>query len=125
MRGLIAFLLAISGAVAQDGLPQAEELYQKTDYEKSLAIVHRMSSPSAASYNLMGRDYFMLGEYKKATDAFQKSLTLAPSNSVYAHWLGRAYGRRAETSGPFLAPVHASKARQHFEQAVALDPGNE
>ena len=45
----------------------------------------------------------MLGDYKKATEAFQKALALEPGNSEYAHWLGRSFGRRAETSSPFLA----------------------
>jgi len=130
MRGLIGILLAISCGFAQDSLQRAEELYNKTDYRESLALLREVSPPHdvfptpAAAYNLIGRDYFMLGEYKKATDAFLKAFALEPSNSVHAHWLGRAFGRRAETSGPFLAPVHASKARQYFEQAVALDPSD-
>jgi len=130
MRGLIGILLAISCGFAQGSLQRAEELYNKTDYRESLALLREVSPPHdvfpnpAAAYNLIGRDYFMLGEYKKATDAFQKAFALEPSNSVHAHWLGRAFGRRAETSGPFLAPAHASKARQYFEQAVALDPSN-
>jgi tetratricopeptide (TPR) repeat protein len=125
MRGLIGFVLAISCALAQDTLQRAEELYNKTDYQKSLALLHEAPAHQATAYNLIGRDYFMLGEYKKSTEAFQKAFALEPSNSVHAHWLGRAFGRRAETSGPFLAPMHASKARQYFEQAVALDPSND
>ena len=125
MRGLIGFVLAISCAWAQGNLERAEELYNKTDYQKSLALLHEAPVRQAAAYSLIGRDYFMLGEYKKATEAFQKAFALEPSNSVHAHWLGRAFGRRAETSSPFLAPMHASKARQYFEQAVALDPSND
>lgn len=66
----------------------------------------------------------MLGEYKKATDALEKAAALEPRDSEIFHWLGRAYGRRAETGGPFTAPGYASKARQMFEKAVALDPSN-
>jgi tetratricopeptide (TPR) repeat protein len=125
MRGLVGLLLAATCAFAQDSFQRAEELYNKTDYQESLALLRDSPLRKAAAYNLIGRDYFMLGEYKKATDAFQKALALEPSNSAYAHWLGRAFGRRAEISNPFLAPMHASKARQYFEQAVALDPTNE
>jgi tetratricopeptide (TPR) repeat protein len=39
-------------------------------------------------------------------------------------WLGRAYGKRAETSNLLIAPSLASKARQAFEQSVMLDPNN-
>lgn len=124
MRGLIAFLLALSCLYGQDSLKRAEELYQRTDYKASLTLL-RASPPGGAVYCLMGQDYFMLAEYKKATDTFEKALALEPSNSVYAHWLGRSFGRRAETSSPFTAPLHASKARQYFERAVALDPANE
>lgn len=125
MRGMIGFLVAMSCVMAQDSFKRGEELYQKTDYKASLAILHEVRSPNAAVYSLIGKDYFMLGEYKHATDAFQKAFALEPSNSVHAHWLGRAFGRRAETSNPFMAPSQASKARQYFEHAVALDPTNE
>jgi len=125
MRGLMGCLLAVSCAFAQDSLQRAEELYNKTDYQESLAVLRETRTHEAAAYNLMGRDYFMLGDYKKATDAFQQALALEPSNSADAHWLGRAFGRRAETSNPFLAPMHAAKARQYFEKAVELDPANE
>jgi tetratricopeptide (TPR) repeat protein len=66
----------------------------------------------------------MLGEYKKATDAFEKALQMDPNNPVTYHWLGRAYGRRAETGSFLTAPGNASKARQFFEKSVELDPKN-
>src|SRR5579864_6850674 len=101
MRGLIAFCLALTCLAGQDRLKRAGELYQKTDYKTSLATLHDLASPDAAAYCLIGKNYFMLGEYKKATDAFQKALALQPSKSEYAHWLGRTFGRRAETSNLF------------------------
>jgi cytochrome c-type biogenesis protein CcmH/NrfG len=67
----------------------------------------------------------MLGEYKKATEAFEKAFAMEPSSSEYAHWLGKSFGRRAETSSPLSAPKYASKARAYFEKAVALDPNNQ
>ena len=124
MRRTFVFL-ALSGFLfAQEGLQRAEEFYHRTDYKASLALLHSISKQTAASYGLAGRDWFMLGEYKKATDAFQQARALDPTNSEYAHWLGRAYGRRAETSSLLTAPGHASKARQYFEEAVRLDPSN-
>jgi len=71
---------------------------------------------------LMGQDYFMLGEYKKATESLEKAAALDPNNPKLAHWLGRVYGRRAETANPFSAPGWATKTRQMFEKAVELDP---
>jgi len=127
LRGI--FVASIVGFIAQAALAQtelqrSEQLYQHTAYRESLALIHETSSQSAAASNLAGRDWFMLGEYKKAADAFEKALSLEPRNSAYAHWVGRAYGRRAETSSFFTAPGYASRARQHFELAVQLDPGN-
>ena len=121
----MVFLLALSRLYGEERLKRAEELYQHTDYKASLAMLREVSPPNSAAYCLMGQDFFMLGDYKKATDAFERAFTLEPSNSVYAHWLGRSFGRRAETSSPFTAPANASKARQYFERAVTLDPSNE
>jgi tetratricopeptide (TPR) repeat protein len=104
-------------------LNQAEELYSQTNYEGSLALLDTRSEDPATDF-LAGRDYFMLGEFKKAVDYFQKATSEAPNRSDYFDWLGRAYGRRAELANPLSAVGLASKARQAFETAVQLDPKN-
>jgi cytochrome c-type biogenesis protein CcmH/NrfG len=75
-------------------------------------------------YALIGRNYYMLGDAKRATEALERAVAVEPGNCEYALWLGRAYGRRAETSSPFTAPGQANRARQYFEKAVQLDPRN-
>ncbi|HYZ87492.1 MAG TPA: tetratricopeptide repeat protein, partial [Bryobacteraceae bacterium] len=72
----------------------------------------------------IGRSYFMLGDYKRAAEAFETAVGLDPGNSDLHHWLGKSFGRRAETANPLSAPGLASKARQQFEKAVELDPRN-
>ncbi len=124
-RALLFFAIALSLHAGQTALERAEDLYQKTDYMASLDVLRGVAKPDAAAYCLMGRDYFMLGDFKKATDALERASNLEPNSSEYALWLGRAWGRRAETSSPFTAPMSAAKARDAFERAVRLDPKNE
>ncbi len=109
---------------SEDPLSTAETLYRHTDYRASLRLVHESGQTGAKALYLIGRDQFMLGDYKKAAEALEQAFSAEPDNSEYAHWLGRSFGRRAETSSPFLAPLYASKARAYFEKAVALDPNN-
>src|SRR5947209_4275189 len=114
-------------AVALNAAPipdyqQAHEFYQRTEYRQSLDRLNKVQPKDAHTYELIGQNYFMMGEYKKATDAFEKAMQLAPRNSEIVHWLGRAYGRRAEMGSFLTAPGNASKARQYFEKAVELDP---
>ncbi len=54
----------------------------------------------------------------------QAAVEERPNSADYFDWLGRAYGKRAETSNPLMAPGLASKARDAFEKAVQLDPKN-
>jgi uncharacterized protein HemY len=51
----------------------------------------------------------MQGEYKKATEILEKAVAADPGNSEYELWLGRAFGRRAETASPFTAPPMPTK----------------
>jgi tetratricopeptide (TPR) repeat protein len=74
--------------------------------------------------DLLGRAYFMSGQYKLATDWLEKAVVADPSNAGYYDWLGRAYGRRAETSSFVTALSYASRTRENFEKAVTLDPVN-
>lgn len=123
-RGLVFLLLAVTSMACARDLEQARKLYNRTDYEGALAALEALPQKNAEVYGLMGRSLYMKGEFKKASEAYEKALAAEPSSSTYAHWLGKAYGKRAETASPFTAPGYASKTRQNFEKAVALDPKN-
>jgi Flp pilus assembly protein TadD len=117
------FAVAITLCAATPEWTRAQNLYQRTEYRESLAVLE-MASKDAAALQLTGQNLFMLGEYKKASEAFEKAAALDPNNARLIHWLGRAYGRRAETANLFAAPGLASKTRQMFEKAVELDPAD-
>jgi len=122
-RGLL-LLGVISGVLYGGSLDQAVKLYHGTDYQGSLAVLTGLPEKGAAVFDLMGKNYYMLGDFKKASEVYEYAVAADPANSEYENWLGRSYGRRAETASPFTAPGLASKARQHFEKAVALNPKN-
>jgi Flp pilus assembly protein TadD len=125
MRILSGFLLIVAAAWASpDVVQRASALYQRTDYTGSLRLLAEDPAPDAAGYLLTGKNYFMSGDYKKAVEFFEKAVAGSPANSEYELWLGRAWGRRAETGGWLMASSNASRARQCFEKAVALDPRN-
>jgi len=123
-KALISALLAVwpllAGSTAD--LEQARQLYQLTDYESSLKILQAIQPKDGPVYELIGRNHYMQGEYKKATEVLEKAVAADPGNSEDELWLGRAFGRRAETASPFTAAPNANKARQHFEKAVQLNP---
>lgn len=131
MRGVWLFALlgvsmglsAASLSTSSRNLSKAEDLYQHTDYEGSLALLNKKSLDPATAF-LMGRNYFMLCDFKKSTEYLQRAAEAAPENAEYADWLGRALGRRAETSNLLLAPGFAAKAREAFERSVQLNPKN-
>jgi Flp pilus assembly protein TadD len=126
MRRLL--FLAILSAIGLTASPpewaHAHSLYQRTEYAQSLAILQAVPHKDAAALQLIGQDWFMLGEYKRASEALEKAVAMDPNNARLVYWLGKAYGRRAETANMFAAPGLASKARQMFEKSVALDPSD-
>src|SRR5579871_2873860 len=126
MRFLVLAALAACPLLARsaDDLEQARRLYQFTDYESSLKVLVTIAAKDGPVWALMGRDHYMLGDYKKATESLEKAVAADPTNSEYELWLGRAFGRRAETASPLFAAPHANKARQHFERSVQLDSRN-
>jgi tetratricopeptide (TPR) repeat protein len=118
--GLAAFSI---GNLQATDLSKAEEMYKHTDFAASLKQLDKHSTDAATNF-LIGRNYFMLVDFKKATEYLQMAVVEQPANAEYLDWLGRAYGKRAETSNPLMAPGLASKARQAFERAAELDPKN-
>jgi Flp pilus assembly protein TadD len=115
---------ALAGPVFGADLEEARQLYNHTEYKQSLDVLRAIVVKDGAVYALTGRDEYMLADFKRASEAFERAVALDPNNSEYALWLGRGYGRRAETSSPLTAPGYASRARQNFERAVQLNPAN-
>ena len=75
-----------------------------------------------------GLRFYQDEDYRKAIKAFERVTAAHPNHSEYHRWLGRAYGRRAETMSKwklFSAFSLAKQTRQSFERAVELDPSNQ
>lgn len=123
----IFLIVALPAALAfgeSSSYEKAKNLYDRTDYPAAIRLLESLSLGSGADFNLLGRAYFMAGDYKKATEAFEKAIRVEPNQSEHWHWLGRTYGRRAELSSFITAPGYANKARQNFERAVELNSRN-
>src|SRR6185369_17011376 len=97
---ILATLLSASPAELQ----KAHDLYRHTEYRKSLDILQHLATKDPATLELIGQNYFMLGDYKKASEALEKAASLEPEDAHILYWLGRTYARRAETANPFSAP---------------------
>ena len=127
MSRFLSSIVFAGVALAQSSpveLERARTLYQRTEYQAVLDLLNPVRPKNAEIYVLIGQARFMTGENKRAAEMFEKAVALAPQNSGYVHWLGRAYGRQAESANVFSAPGLAVKTRQAFEKAVALDPLN-
>ncbi len=123
IRACISLAVLSASLLRASDLYKAEDRYQHTDFESSLALLDKHSSDAAINF-LIARNYYMLGDFKKSVEYLQQAIAQQPGNADYLDWLGRAYGKRAETSNPLLAPGLASKAREAFERAVEIDPKN-
>ncbi len=126
-RGILFCLLSVSLWAEPASFEQASKLYHRTDYEGSLRLLLALPDKDGPVYDLIGRNQFMLGEFKKASESYQQALAADPSNSEYEHWLGKALGKRAETASPFTAPGGflgggLDKAARLAESIAALDP---
>jgi tetratricopeptide (TPR) repeat protein len=111
-------------AAGATALEQAQQLFKRAEYEAVVRTLAAAGASDTAAHLLTGKSWFALGQFKKATDAFERAVAADPQNSEAYHWFGKAWGRRAETSNPLMAPGYASKARTNFEKAVELNPRN-
>jgi tetratricopeptide (TPR) repeat protein len=124
--GYLVMLVFAPGLLFADSaaIERAQKLYRHTDYQAAIQVLSADDYKSPATNELLGQCYFMSADYKRATEYLEKAAAAEPSNSLYQTWLGRVYGRRAETSFAVYAIGWASKSRASLERAVKLDAAN-
>jgi Tfp pilus assembly protein PilF len=81
------------------------------------------NTKDAEAYNLLCRSYWAFGDWDRAVNNCEKAVQL-DGNSLYHHWLGRAYGEKADHSGFITAAGLAKRVRTEFERAVQVNPDN-
>ncbi len=90
-----------------------------------LPVQAQAGSPATAEEQYrQGRAHFSAGRFDLAAARFEAALGQVPTASLYAQWLGRAYGLQARNSSLLARPGLALKSRAALEKAVALDPDN-
>jgi tetratricopeptide (TPR) repeat protein len=125
MRFAILICAVAAVAAAQtDPYEHAWDLYTRADYDRAIAVLKQANPQDSRSLELLGRCYMMEADYRRAAEVLERTVALDPGSSMANLWLGRAYGRRAETSFAFSSLSLAGKARQSFQKAVQLDPNN-
>ena len=129
--GLLIIGMSLAGSLpaASPEYQRALELYQRTEYKQAIGVLNqsmeKAPNPDADSLLLLGRAHFGAGDYSKATDVLEKAVERSPSNSAAYAWLGRAWGKRAETSALWNQPRYATRSREAFEKSLQLNPGNQ
>jgi len=112
---------------AQNAVADAQREFNAGHYHKAVDALtdSAAKSPDDAPLQfLLGQCYYELREFTRAVTSFERSVQLAPNQSEYHDWLGKAYGRRAEETIFLSAMGWARKTHKEFEIAVHLNPSN-
>ena len=78
----------------------------------------------AEAHNLLCRVYYQEQRWDDAIHQCEAAVKLAPMDSGYHLWLGRAYGEKANSIHSIKAYGLAKKVKSEFERAVQLDSTN-
>jgi len=111
----------------QNALLDAQHDYNAGRYNRAVDGLNGAiaKSPNDASlFFLLGQSYYQLHDFQHAETSLERAVQLAPKDSGYHDWLGKAYGRKAEQSIFLSAMSGARKTHHEFEIAVELDPQN-
>ena len=99
---------------------RAVSFYNHTDYAERNRRAESSRHRTAENLESAGPVLLHAGRFQESRPTrSKKPPSLAPDDSMIQTWLGRAWGRRAETSFALPAIGYATKTRQAFEKAAA------
>jgi Tfp pilus assembly protein PilF len=90
----------------------------------TLLVLIAFSALAATDAELIaaGRAALDRGDLGQAIAQLEKAVAVTPSNSEAHHYLGLAYGRKAQKAGIFRVMSQIGKAKVEWERAVELNP---
>jgi tetratricopeptide (TPR) repeat protein len=122
--GIAAFSVP---ALASNAQPSAMEILKTGKVSDAIRTLNNQVAAdpkNARAYADLCRVYSSIEDFDNAIRNCQRATQLEPNVSNYHLWLGRAYGDKADNSGPLSAIGWAKKTVAEFERAVQLDPRN-
>ena len=123
--GILPVLIMLIASLTASAADSAQDMLAAGRIDEAIAELNgRLASApaDAESSNLLCRAYFALEDWDRAESSCRKAVSLDPNNGRFHLWLGRAYGKKAETENFLAAVVLAGKVRAEFERAVQLSP---
>lgn len=123
MKLWVSILLVLPLAAKTPDWDRAHELVDNEKYKQAIAILEKAPHNDADNLELLGECYYGVKDYKRAVEVLEQAVELAPKSSNAQLWLGRAWGRRAE-SNKLMGFSWARKTRDALEKAVLLNPRN-
>jgi tetratricopeptide (TPR) repeat protein len=120
-------LLLPALAIAGSAEPNPMDLLRTGKVPDAIRALNNQVSTNptdARAYADLCRVYSSIEDFDNAIQNCQRATRIEPNVSNYHLWLGRAYGDKADNSGPFSAIGWAKKTVAEFERAVQLDPRN-
>lgn len=121
---LFGILLGAAAAEAANPARRDLELGRADSALQSLNAALAGNPNDAEAHNLRCRVYYQEEDWDRAVTDCEAAVRLAPSESVFHLWLGRAYGQKASHAGLVTSYQLARRVHAEFEQAVQLDPRN-
>ena len=116
-----------SNAGDVDPLQSGRAAYEISDYPKAVEILQGIATKDPQNGEvqlLLAKSYLEMGQYDAAIASGERAVAINPNNSKYHEWLGRAFGEKADHSGPFSGMSLAKKTRRELAAAVELDAKN-
>ena len=126
MVAILAAGIAATGVLgaAEPKLAEARKLYNSTDFERSLKVLQAIPAKDGPVYELMGRNYFMQSDYKRATGVSKKPWRWnRPMASMPCGWDVRGVDER-RLPAPLQPRSTPRKLASGFEKSVQLSPLN-
>jgi len=124
---VVFWALVPNVSLAQNGDSSGVRLFEAGKFKEAKTIFEpafRSNAADAAAAFYLGRIAMEERRHDRAADYFESATRLAPTNSTYFLWLGRAYGREAQDANMLRQPGLARKARSAWERAIELDADN-